>query len=518
MNTYIIERSEEGMSTVQPHPLTARPYRMHRLDDYCKRMMSDRLSVQYDPNVAAVLKEQGYTWDETPRSIYHVDKLFTALHKYDPGRIPDVPYTDDVLQGIALARACFCRPKTEPYLKPLPLTFDVVQELTSNPTGSSGLTAWGVKKEDAMLRGLERGEQTLLEEKAPEPCIAFTRTQFNEKTRLVWGYPYSMTILEGLVARPILQRFKGSSLTPMAFGMSTHKMGSKLRVSARHNRYAYSIDMTSFDSSICQRLIRIAFDILKTWFDLQMCEPTTGVTYGKLFDIVERYFIHTPIVMPDHKLYLGKMHGVPSGSYFTQVVDSIVNVVISGTIASHFHMNVAKSDIYVLGDDLMVWSDRNIDLVKLANYASRTYGVEFNPSKSAKFMWNEPIKYLGRWWDKGIPDQGVDQIIARMVYPERFRTYSKDPEIKKREVKLLLAAFASTYKSANHILRKALGTNGVVIAPNADDVHVFVNNGEVNPDHLQTGRQTQVLIMAAGVWKSTDRAIGPHRRRGACRT
>lgn len=294
-----------------------------------------------------------------------------------------------------------------------------------------------------------------------------------------------MTILEGLVARPLIERFKGSSLTPMAFGMSTHKMGSKLRTAARHNRYAYSIDMSSFDSSICKRLIGISFGILKTWFDLTKCEPTTGVTYGKLFDIVENYFVHTPIVMPDHKIYLGKKHGVPSGSYFTQMIDSVANVIIGGTIAAYFHMNVDKHNIFVLGDDLLLWSDRNVDLVKLASYASNLYGVEFNPNKSEQFMWCDTVKYLGRLWDKGVPDQGVDQIIARMVYPERFRPYSEDPKVREREVNLLLAAFASTYKSANHILRLAMGQNGSVrITPNADDVHVFVDNREVNPDHL----------------------------------
>lgn len=470
-----------------------RPYRMHRLDDYCKRMSSDRNHVQYDPNVAAVLKAQGYDWTETPRSIYKVEKLYAALDKYTPGRIQDVVSTAEVQHGISLARACFAKPRDEAYLTPYPLTIDVVDMLTSNPTGSAGLTAWGVKKEDAMLRGLERGEQTLLGVKAPEPCIAFTRTQFDEKTRLVWGYPYSMTVLEGIIARPLIERFKGSSITPMAFGMSTHKMGSKLRVAARHSRYAYSIDMSSFDSSICQKLIRISFGILKTWFDLTRVEPTTGKTYGEVFDVVENYFIHTPIVMPDHNLYLGKRHGVPSGSYFTQMVDSVANVIIGGTISAKFHMNVDKTDIFVLGDDLLLWSDRNVDLVALANYASSTYGVEFNPKKSEKFLWSDTIKYLGRLWTKGIPDQSTEKIIARMVYPERFRTYSKEPEKREREVKLLIAAFAGTYKSANHFLKLANGTNGTRIAPNADDIIVFRDAGEVNPDHL-SGLQRYKMI------------------------
>jgi hypothetical protein len=243
--------------------------------------------------------------------------------------------------------------------------------------------------------------------------------------------------------------------------------------------------MSSLDSSICAKLIHIAFGILKTWFDLTKVEPTTGVTYGKVFDIIEQYFIHTPIVMPDHKLYCGKKHGVPSGSYFTQMIDSVCNVIIGGTISAKFSMFVDKSDLFVLGDDLLLWTDRNVDLVKLANYASTLFGVVFNPKKSTKFLWNEPVKYLGRIWDKGIPDQELDEIIARMVYPERFRTYNRSPEEREREVNLLIAAFAASYKSANHILRQAVGTHGTRIAPTADDIHVFGGGDrKVDPNHL----------------------------------
>lgn len=470
------------------------PYRMKRLRQYCADMSKDSDHVEFDPNVAAALKAQGFTWSETPRSIYRVDKLYEWLYKFEPGRIPDPVCTSELSDGIALARACFSRSRTDQKLEPLPLTFETVEYLTKNPSASSGLTAWGVKKEQAMLRGYERCIQTLSGVKAPEPCLAFARTQFNEKTRLIWGYPYSMTILEGLVARPIIDRFKGSSKTPMAFGKSTHKLGSFLRTSARHKRYAYSIDMSSFDSSISKALIKIAFKILATWFDLTKIEPTTGLSYGKIWRMAENYFIHTPIVMPDQHLYVGKKHGVPSGSYFTQVIDSICNVIIAGSIASKFNMHVDKSDIFVLGDDLLLWTNRNLPLETIANYASNLFHATFNPEKCAKHLWCEPVEYLGRVWDHGIPDQNLAKVIARLVYPERHRKYlGRTREERDREAYLIFASMAANFKCANHILKVVLGQHGTRVAPTGDDIKVFGGNSRVNPDHL-TGLQRYKLI------------------------
>lgn len=467
---------------------TVHPYRSHRLDAFCEMMSKDNTHVVFDDHLAKVLSDQGYSWDETPRSIYTVSKLYEALDKYVPGRIPNPTSTPELEQGIALARKCFARPKSEPKLRMLPFNMKTVVEITSNPTGSAGLTAWGCTKAEAMMRALERGHQVLHGVKKPEPCISFKRTQFNEKTRLVWGYPYAMTAIEGLIAKPLIEQFKDSSTTPMAFGMSTMKLGSRLRVSARHNRYAYSIDMSSFDASVSEFLIRRAFDILRTWYDLDQVEPETGVTCREVFKVVEDYFIHTPIVMPDHNVYYGKKHGVPSGSYFTQTIDSIANVIIAGTISAHFKMYLSKTDLYVLGDDLLMWSDRNLDLGKIASYASSVFGVKFNESKSEKFLWNDTIHYLGRDWDKGQPDQKMEEIIARMVFPEQFRVRSKDPEKKEREIDLLLASFASTYRSANRILVKRWQpsegfTNRV--SPNGIDSYVYdTGPSDINPEHL----------------------------------
>lgn len=465
----------------------SRPYHLARLKPYASLMGRDANKVIYDDHVASVLLAQGYTTEESPRSIYSVDKLYEALEKFSPGRIPPPKSDSHLSHGIALARASFSRKSGQAPLHILPMTPKTLKLITSKPSASAGLTNYGCSKAESETRALERGLQIIHGEKAPEPCIAYKRTQFNEKTRLVWGFPYSMTFIEGLVAHPLNELFKGGH-TPMAYSITTVALGTKLRASSYKYQWAYSIDMSSYDASLHGSLIRTAFSILRSWFDPEEIEPISGATVAEIFSIIENYFIHTPIVMPDLRLYLGKKHGVPSGSYFTQMIDSVVNVIIAGTISSYFSLNVDKRDVYVLGDDLLIWSNRNMSLQDMSRFASRTFGVEFNPTKSMKFKFNESIHFLGRWWLNGVPDLDVDEIIKRMVYAERFRKYSKDPEERKRQVKLLLLSYASVYRNAYSIVRDTLGNGGQYRQPpGAIDVGVYLHGGKVqraDPDKL----------------------------------
>ena len=432
------------------------PYKRKALKGYSNLYSKDNLTPLWDDNVASVLEAQGFSIQESPRSIYKVEKLYEALDKYSPDHAPYVQLSDPYVQhGITLAYACFSNHSGEK-LSLQPFTPRLVHEVTSNHKASAGLTNVGKSKAESEYRAYERGIQIVQGIKKPEPCLAFKRTQFNDKTRLVWGYPYSMTALEGIFARPLIEVFK-DGCTPMAFGMQTGVLGSKLRVSSYHKEYAYSLDVKSFDSSANGRLIQIAFDILSTWFDLDLEEITTSRSYREIWNIVVKYFIHTPIVMPNMDLYKGKKHGVPSGSYFTQMIDSIINVIYAGAMSARFNLFLDKSDINVLGDDLIFWTNRNIDLEKLAKFGSKTFGIVFNADKSEKFHYDQPIHYLGRDWVNGIPTQTVDEILVRMTQPESFRKYPKDDRAKLKQVYLLLMSYAAVYQEAYPIYLKTLG-------------------------------------------------------------
>lgn len=480
----ILEQYQKDLATFRTHQ-----YRSKRLRHYFETYSQDNRKILIDGHVLEVLEAQGLHADEAPRSIYTVEKLYQALAEYAPGKThapkPGVEYS----AGVALAYTCFARPRDVKPLKILPLTPATVSYVTSKPSGSPGVTAYGCTKAESQTRALERGIQTVQGVKAPEPCLAFKRTQFNEKTRLVWGYPYSMTVIEGLVAKPLNEQFKGGC-TPMAFAIASGALGTKLRVAAYHKEWAYSLDMSQFDATISAPLIHTAFQILRTWFECDEVEPVTGKTVGEIFKLIENYFIRTPIVMPNGLIYKGKDHGVPSGSYFTQMVDSIVNVIIGGTISKRFGLHVSKREIFVLGDDLLMWSNRKMDLDVIARYANEVFGVRLHGSeKSEIFHYDEVVHYLGRDWDNGIPDLPESEIIKRMVYPESFRSYSKDCKECQRQVHMMLLQYASTYRSAWRIAFRAIAPNQHYLHQGcaATDVSTYIYEGrpvELQPAHM----------------------------------
>lgn len=432
----------------------AHPWRDKRVVDHCKQMSKPDGNIIFDARVASVLRSQGFEWVESPRSVYDPDQLYAALAKYAPTREPEIRIDQHVKSGIALAYKVFAKPEDESHLQVLSLVEDDVRTMTSNPTGSSGLTAFGVKKREAIPLALDSATRIVQGKKVPEPCISFKRTQFHNKTRLIWGYPYSMTVLEGLFARPLIDRFKGS-YGPMAFGLTSGCLGARLRSSAAWYKYAYSLDMSSFDSSINSKLIDVAFSILATWFDMDEVEPISQIRHGEIFSRVKKYFIRTPIVMPDQQLYVGKNHGVPSGSYFTQLVDSIVNVIFCGAISSKFHLDVDSNHLYVLGDDLLLWSNRLCDLGCISRYALKAMGLNVHGSEKSRIMkYDEPIHFLGRVWIDGFPTTGEQEILSRMVYPERWRPYSNDSDVAEAEVKILFLSIAATYRDGWRMARR----------------------------------------------------------------
>ena len=169
-----------------------------------------------------------------------------------------------------------------------------------------------------------------------------------------------------------------------------------------------SIDFSSFDASVSPSLSTSAF----TWIG-QMFQ--TGAISG-FEDVVER-FINIPIHTPDGD-YTGP-HGVPSGSTFTNTVDSAVQWLIAeGAIQN------LSNRCQIQGDDGVYVLPRNEIDVLLGGF--RDAGLKVNEDKTE--VSSEYAFYLQRYYSRNYRASGgglggvypISRAANRLKYLERW--------------------------------------------------------------------------------------------------
>lgn len=407
------------------------PYRRASLKKYLSQMSTANPHVVFDDFVAEILEQQGFAWEEDPRSVYEPEQLYTALQRYATDWDQFNKFDEHLEFGFRMAYKIFAKPKDSDCIQPLN---DVeVAHKALKMAKSSGLPLM-TSKAESLVYSFDREKQIRLGIKAPNPCVAYKRTQKGNKTRLVWGYPLEMTIMEARFARPLIDMFKKRA-TPMAFGMTKTELGAKLACYFEQKPgTTICLDYSKYDTTLSAEMIRRAFVCLATWFSKEDQE-----TLG--WETLVRYFISTPIVMPDGHLYTGKNHGVPSGSYFTQMIDSVVNVALCYALKSRFNLSFNKRQLYVLGDDVILQTCGQFSLSEMASYLS-TFGLQLHDDE--KTVVGE-VHFLGAVWTKGKPDAPVSDLTKKAVFPENFRVYGERPHIGAESV---LRSYACSYKSA----------------------------------------------------------------------
>nr|UBY12866.1 RdRp [Picobirnavirus sp.] len=153
-----------------------------------------------------------------------------------------------------------------------------------------------------------------------DPCILFTRTQESMKTRNVWGYPMVDTLIEATYYFALLgfqksQTWRAAIVSPEQVDKSITAIIDKATKDALS---IVSIDFSSYDASISPNLSTEAFRYVKSLFQ---------TVYHDTIDLMCKRFYSVGIVTPDG--VMKSSHGVPSGSTFTNEIDSIVQYLIA---------------------------------------------------------------------------------------------------------------------------------------------------------------------------------------------
>jgi hypothetical protein len=174
-----------------------------------------------------------------------------------------------------------------------------------------------------------------------------------------------------------------------------------------------SLDYSKFDSTQPAWLIERAFDIVRDCFTMTPREE-------KLFLVVKHDYIHKTFLLADG--YLSVHHGTPSGSSLTSVINGIINELITETWLSKFDV---LAEYMIMGDDNLIYYRDNVNLNDISSYIVHNFGIKVNTDKSLTgSRWDDP-KFLSRTWSVRGPWRPIPEVLARMMFPERYRDYTK---------------------------------------------------------------------------------------------
>ena len=243
--------------------------------------------------------------------------------------------------------------------------------------------------------------------------------EFKPKTRLVSMVRFML----------ILAEMKFSHHYQRAIGISKWYAGGKderqqrniiKQMRANGHSYWISIDYSKYDQSISKWLIYDAFTVIRAAYE---GDPNFD---EELFNIVVKDFIHKRIVDGTQR-FRPLCKGVPSGSMFTQAVDSVVNRLMIDTFM--ISKGITRYEMFIMGDDNLIYvtSDMSQDelLNTMESYLMHNFGIKMNATKSGKGEIQQSPFFLSRRWDLDGEWRAPGVLLAKLVQPERFRDYDR---------------------------------------------------------------------------------------------
>nr|QHA33705.1 reverse transcriptase [Atrato Partiti-like virus 5] len=263
--------------------------------------------------------------------------------------------------------------------------------------------------------------------KYPLPdCAAFGRSHISgkdvNKVRAVWVVPLTVIAAEARFALPITDLLKKQEIgihtaygcEMMKGGMSwIHQQSLRAKLVDPGTKFLMT-DYSSFDSRVPAWLIRDCFAILREKFKLTQAEQ-------EVWRRIVSYFINTPIQFADKRRLLTN-HGVPSGSMWTNVIDTMVNFLQTRYLVYGLMRTNPIYDIY-FGDDGLIalpsWA--LINLNDIAKAAREKFGAIISPQKSYWTNILPNIHFLGYYNNNGAPFKSIESLIASFLYPQHVQ-------------------------------------------------------------------------------------------------
>jgi hypothetical protein len=242
------------------------------------------------------------------------------------------------------------------------------------------------------------------------PCVMFTRTQESKKTRTVWGYPIGKLAVEGKYFLPLFEQLRKEKFFSAYGGPDNVDAAvSALLYQKNKEEMIYSEDFSKFDMTVPESLIKSAFDVVRSYYRTQFEDH--------IFSICDE-FLTIGLATPDG-VWSGT-HGIPSGSWFTSVIGSLVHLLVSYAVLEK--VDPAKNQ--VMGDDGIILVPKSISKKDIADVYSN-FNLSLNQEKT--FESDKEVIYLQRYYSDDYKYNGIHRgiypvfrALNRLIHMERF--------------------------------------------------------------------------------------------------
>lgn len=289
-----------------------------------------------------------------------------------------------------------------------PVGLDVAYDslLQTKENNFAGLPTMGKKCDD--IDALKRAEQCW-RGKCPPPVVIGHRGKNTTVARAVWMFPFEWHIVEAAFFLPIQEVFKAKVPIYAADNAVSRRAVFRGLATSGQYRSKIGMDYSSFDASIGTQLIGISFSLLREHLLVSDVE-------SKVWDRVATYFATCPYYNQYGELVVGRRGGVPSGSMFTQMIDTIVNAIVI-----EYAIDCEDKRYYVYGDDSLIFLPDTVEMasnrMQTVKTRAKELGVLVNLVKTHVVLVTDVTVFLGHYdLRNGRP---VDEVLARLVYPER---------------------------------------------------------------------------------------------------
>nr|DAF42462.1 TPA_exp: RNA-dependent RNA polymerase [Cinnamomum chago deltapartitivirus 2] len=351
----------------------------------------------------------------------HLEAIFQYAHEDIPLSALHQQTWTDAIQAI----------RTELRSLPRVRAFSVLTELDQidfQAQTAAGYDYQGVKGDkdgENHRRAISRAKATLWSALNPSegmdhvirthvPDVGYTRTQLTNlaeklKVRGVWGRAFHYILLEGTAANPLIQMFQ----TQQSFfhiGMDpTVSVPRLLSYVKSKAKWLIALDWQAFDASVNRFEIDQGFDLLKELVFFPDPETETA------FEISRQLFKHKKIAAPDGNTYWSHK-GLPSGSYYTMLIGSIVNRL---RIEYLWRVTQGHGPIvcFTQGDDSLSGDNSLINPEDFAQ-VSGPLGWTMNPAKTEISTIPESVTFLGRSSSGGLNQRDIIKCLRLLIYPE----------------------------------------------------------------------------------------------------